>query len=124
MAPARIAVWTARRIARRNATRPTSCSATPCASKAASVSGRDSLAAWFMSSTFTSTRFFVKRSTSLRSRSTSAPLRPMTMPGRAVRMKTQIWSPLRSMSMLEMPARESRPRMCLRIHTSSCSWSA
>jgi hypothetical protein len=59
MAPARIAVCTARRMARRNATRPTSCSATPCASRAASVSGRDSLAAWFMSSTFTSTRFFV-----------------------------------------------------------------
>ena len=35
---------------------------------------------------------------SLRRRSTSAPLRPITMPGRAVRMNTQIWSPLRSMS--------------------------
>ena len=58
-APERIAVWTARRMARRNDTRPASCSATPCASSAASVSGRDSLAAEFMSSTFTSTRFFV-----------------------------------------------------------------
>ena len=58
-APERIAVCTARRIARRNATRPTSCSATPWASSAASVSGRTSLEAWFMSSTFTSTRFFV-----------------------------------------------------------------
>jgi len=55
----RIAVCTARRIARRNATRPASCSATPCASRAASVSGRTSDEAWFMSSTFTSTRFFV-----------------------------------------------------------------
>jgi hypothetical protein len=39
-------------------------------------------------------------------------------------MYTQIWSPLRSMSMLEMPARESRERMCLRIQTSSWSWDA
>ena len=46
------------------------------------------------------------------------------MPGRAVRMKTQIWSPLRSMSIELMPARESRERMCLRIQTSSCSWLA
>ena len=74
-----------------------------------------------MSSTFTSTRFFVIRSMSLRIRSTSAPLRPITMPGRAVRMNTQIWSPLRSMSMLEMPARDSRARMCLRIQMSSWS---
>ena len=58
-APERMAVCTQRRIARRKATRPASCSATPWASSAASVSGRDSLAAWFMSSTFTSTRFFV-----------------------------------------------------------------
>ena len=122
-APERIAVCTARRIARRNDTRPASCSATPCASSVASVSGRVSHAAEFMSSTFTSTRFFVTRSTSLRIRSTSAPLRPITMPGRAVRMYTQIWSPLRSMSMLEMPARDRRERMCLRIQTSSWSWS-
>jgi hypothetical protein len=54
----------------------------------ASVSGRVSLAAWFMSSTLTSTRLPVIRSRSLRIRSTSAPFRPMTMPGRAVRMKT------------------------------------
>ena len=58
---------------------------------------------------------------SLRSRSTSAPLRPITMPGRAVRMNTQIWSPLRSMSIELMPARDSRERMCLRIQMSSCS---
>ena len=77
-----------------------------------------------MSSTFTSTRFFVYRSMSLRSRSTSTPLRPITMPGRAVRMKTQIWSPLRSMSMDEMPARVSRERMCLRIQMSSWRCSA
>ena len=57
---------------------------------------------------------------SLRRRSTSAPLRPITMPGRAVRMKTQIWSPLRSMSIEEMPARVSRERTCLRIQMSSC----
>jgi hypothetical protein len=119
-----MAVWTARRIARRKLTRPASCSATPWASSVASVSGRSSLAAEFMSSTLTSTRFFVTRSTSLRIRSTSAPLRPITMPGRAVRMNTQIWSPLRSMSIDEMPARESRERMCLRIQTSSWRASA
>jgi hypothetical protein len=41
------------------------------------------------------------------------------MPGRAVRMNTQIWSPLRSMSIDEMPARVSRDRTCLRIQMSS-----
>ena len=74
--------------------------------------GPDSLAAWFMSSTFTSTRLPVIFSTSLRMRSTSAPLRPITMPGRAVRMNTWTWSPLRSMSMPEMPARVRRPSGC------------
>src|ERR671919_607055 len=78
-----MAVCTARRMARRNETRPWSCSATPCANSWASVSGRDSVAAWFMSSTLTSTRLAVIRSRSLRTRSTSAPLRPITMPGRA-----------------------------------------
>jgi hypothetical protein len=111
-------------MARRNDTRPASCSATPWARSAASVSGRDSLEAWFMSSTFTSTRFFVYRSMSFRIRSTSAPFRPMTIPGRAVRMKTEIWSPLRSMSMEEMPARARRDRMCWRIQMSSCRYSA
>src|SRR5213080_893371 len=38
-APARIAVCTPRRIARRNETRPTSCSAIPCATSGASSSG-------------------------------------------------------------------------------------
>jgi len=74
-----------------------------------------------MSSTFTSTRFPVIFSMSLRIRSTSAPLRPMTMPGRAVRMNTCTWSPLRSMSTLEMPARVSLRLMYWRILTSSWS---
>ena len=112
-----MAVWTVRRMARRNETRPSSCSAVPCARRAASVSGR-SFVDWFMSSTFTSTRAPVIFSTSLRMRSTSAPLRPITMPGRAVRMNTWTWSPFRSMSMFEMPARDSFRRMYRRIRSS------
>ena len=64
-----------------------------------------------------------ERSMSLRSRSASAPLRPITMPGRAVWTSTQIWSRVRSISMLEIPARESCVRMYLRIFQSSMRWS-
>jgi hypothetical protein len=42
----------------------------------------------------------------------------MTIPGRAVRMNTWIWSPFRSMSMLEIPARDRCVRMYPRMATS------
>jgi hypothetical protein len=51
----------------------------------------------------------------LRSRSTSRALAPDRVPGRAVRMKTQIPVALALDVDEEMPARVSRERMCLRI---------
>ena len=103
-------------IARRNATRRCSCSAMLRATRYASSSGvRISLM-------FTRTRWPVVFSSSVRSRSTLAPLRPMTMPGFAVWIVTVIWLTLRSISTCEMPASVAPPSMIrLRIAMSSCS---
>ena len=53
--------------------------------------------------------------------STSAPLRPMMMPGRAVKMVIRARLAERSMSIREMPAWYSEDLMKRRILTSSCS---
>src|SRR6266508_3340725 len=89
-----IADCIALRIARRKLTRLESCSATPCATSWASLSG-------FLTSRMLScTCLPVSFSRSVRIRSASAPLRPMTMPGRAVWMSTRTRSRVRSMSAL------------------------
>ena len=117
-APARMADWIAFFIARRNATREASCSATPCATSWASVSG------------FLTSRMFswiclpVSFSSSPRMRSASAPRRPITMPGRAVWMSTRTRSRVRSISTLEMPARSMPVVISSRILTSSLRKSA
>src|SRR5579885_2050434 len=77
-APARNAFCTACFMARRKATRFSSCSAILRPTRVASSSG------WRISRMFRRTRLWVFASSSARSRSTFSPLLPMTMPGRAV----------------------------------------
>ncbi|CNG63152.1 Uncharacterised protein [Mycobacterium tuberculosis] len=113
LAPDFIADWIALRMARRNATRLDSCSATPCATSCASISG------FFTSRMFSRTCLPVSFSRSPRRRSASAPRRPMTMPGRAVWMLTSTRSRVRSISTLEMPARSMPFCSMRRIWTSS-----
>ena len=113
LAPERIEVCIALRMARRNCTRPESCSATPWATSCASISG------FFTSRMFSWTCLPVSFSSSPRRRSASAPRRPITMPGRAVWMSTRTRSRVRSISTLEMPARSMPLDSSLRIATSS-----
>ena len=108
-----IADCIALRIARRKLTRLESCSATPWATSCASDSGL------LTSRMFSCTCLPVSFSSSLRIRSASAPLRPMTMPGRAVWMSMRTRSRVRSMSTLETPARSRPFAIILRILTSS-----
>ena len=82
LAPERIALVSARFIARRKATRFCSCSAIDCATSLASSSGR------LISRMLTLICFLVMRCRSRRSASTSVPDLPITMPGRAVWMLT------------------------------------
>src|SRR5690606_30563680 len=80
-APSRIVFVTARRIARRNCTRRSSCCAIPSATSCASSSG------FLISEMFSRTSCSgipKSRDTSLRSASMSSPFLPITMPGRAV----------------------------------------
>ena len=85
-------------IARRNATRRSSCSA------------MFSATSWASSSAFRISLMLMKMSrlvncaSSLRSVSTSAPRLPIRMPGRAVWMFTTTFSPVRSITTFEMPA--------------------
>ena len=106
------------RIARRKLTRLLSCSATPCATSWASLSG------FFTSRMLSCTCLPVSFSSSPRMRSASAPRRPMTMPGRAVWMSTRTRSRVRSISTLAMPARSMPLVISLRIATSSLTYSA
>ena len=78
LAPERMAEVSARFIARRKATRPSSCSAIDWATSFASSSGR------LISRMLTRTGLPVIWWSSRRSASTSEPDLPMTMPGRAV----------------------------------------
>jgi hypothetical protein len=98
-APAFCAFWTARFMARRNAMRLASWSATPCAISAASSSG--CLISWMFSWTFGLPVSLVR---SARSSSAWAPRRPMTMPGRAVCTSTRRRSRVRSTSIRLMAA--------------------
>ncbi|SKU14327.1 Uncharacterised protein [Mycobacteroides abscessus subsp. abscessus] len=108
-----MADWMALRIARRNATRFESCSATPWATSCASASG------FFTSRMFSWTCLPVSFSRSARMRSASVPRRPMTMPGRAVWISTRTLSRVLSISTLAIPARSRPVASRRRIATSS-----
>ena len=105
LAPERIALVSARFIARRNATRFCSCSAIDCATSLASSSGR------LISRMLTLTCLPVIRCRSRRSWSTSEPDLPITMPGRAVLMLTSTSVAFLRIVMSDKPACDSRPMM-------------
>ena len=102
MAPAFCTVWTVRFMARRKLTRPASWSAIPWAMRAASSSG--CFISWMLSWTF---GFLVISANFVRSRSASAPRRPMTIPGRAVWTSMRKRSRVRSISTRLTAARSS-----------------
>ncbi|SPB29718.1 hypothetical protein MAJHIDBO_00001 [Propionibacterium freudenreichii subsp. shermanii] len=113
LAPERMALCCALRIARRKATRAPSCSAMPWATSCASVSG-------FLTSRMLSWICLpLIFSSSPRTRSASAPLRPMTMPGRAAYRKMVMRSLRRSISTELMPARSRFLTSQARILSSS-----
>ncbi len=113
LAPERMALVSARFIARRKATRFCSCSATDCATSLASSSGR------LISRMLTLICLRVMRCRSLRRASTSEPDLPITMPGRAVWMLTSTSLASLRIVMSDRPACASLPVMWLRIATSS-----
>ena len=118
LAPERMALVSARFMARRKATRFWSCSAIDCATRRASSSGR------LISRMLTLTCLPVIRCRSRRSWSTSEPDLPITMPGRAVWMLTSTSVAFLRIVMSDSPACDSRPTMCSRICVSSCRKSA
>ena len=97
-APKRSADSTALRIARRNATRFSSCIATDSATSWASSSGF--WISWMLMKTSRLVRFWI----SCLSLSTSVPLRPMMMPGREVWTSILSLLAARSISILATPA--------------------
>ena len=113
LAPERMAEVSERFIARRKATRFTSCSAIDWATSLASSSGR------LISRMFTFTALLVILWSSLRRASTSMPDLPITMPGRAVWMFTSISVLFFLIVMLERPAWASLPSMWSRMWMSS-----
>ena len=113
LAPERMALVSARFIARRKATRLRSCSAIDWATRLASSSGR------LISRMLTLICLRVIRCRSLRRASTSLPDLPITMPGRAVWMLTSTSLASLRIVMLLRPAWESLLMMWLRIATSS-----
>ena len=113
LAPERMAEVSERFIARRKATRFTSCSAIDWATSLASSSGR------LISRMFTFTALLVILWSSLRRASTSLPDLPITMPGRAVWMLTSTSPLFFLIVMLDRPACESLLSMCSRILMSS-----
>ena len=112
-APERIALVSARFIARRKATRFCSCSAIDCATSRASSSGR------LISRMFTFTALLVILWSSLRRASTSEPDLPITMPGRAVWMLTSTSFLFFLIVIVESPAWASLFSMCSRMWMSS-----
>jgi hypothetical protein len=114
-APNRIADWTARFIARRNATRRSSCWAMFSATKVASISGLR------ISTMLRCTSPPVMFCRSRLSFSMSAPFLPITTPGRAVWIEMRAFLAGRSMMIRETPAWVSRLRRNSRIRKSSCS---
>ena len=114
-APSRIADCTARFMARRNATRRSSCWAIDCATRCESISG-------FLTSTILMcTSDLVIEATFLRSFSMSAPFLPMTMPGRAVWMVTRHFLCGRSTTTFDTAACFRSFISAPRMRTSSCS---
>ncbi len=118
LAPKRWADSTALRIARRKATRLTSCIAIASATSWASISGLS------ISRMLMNTSRWVRLRISSLSRSTSTPLRPMMIPGREVRMLTFSLLAARSISIADTPACPSRFFKLSRSLRSSCSSSA
>src|SRR5712691_1141532 len=112
-APIRIALCTARFIARRKEMRCVSWCATLSATSWASSSGR------LISSTLIPTSLPVSWVSSSRSLSTSAPRFPITTPGRPVWTVTVTFPGLRSMCTSAIAAWESRAFRYLRIRSSS-----
>ena len=112
------AFCTARFMARRNAMRFTNWSATPCATRAASSSA-------VLISTMLSCTFWlpVMRVRPVRSSSAFAPLRPMTMPGRAVCTSIRNLSRVRSTSMRLTAPSDKAPIRYSRIFQSSVRYS-
>ncbi|PQM46524.1 hypothetical protein C1Y40_03294 [Mycobacterium talmoniae] len=109
----RIADWMALRIARRNATRLLSCSATPWATSCARDSG-------FLTSRMLSCTCFLVSFLQVGADPVGlGARRPMTMPGRAVWMSTRTRSRVRSISTSAMPARSRPVDSSRRIATSS-----
>ena len=105
LAPERMALVSARFMARRKATRFWSCSAIDWATSLASSSGR------LISRMLTFTALLVMRWSSLRRASTSEPDLPMTMPGRAVWMLTSTSFEFFLIVIEESPAWLSLPSM-------------
>ena len=114
-APSRMADCTARFIARRNATRRSSCWAIEAATRLASTSGlrTSTMLMWTSES--------VIAATFLRSFSMSAPFLPMTMPGRAEWMVTRHFLCGRSMTIFDTAACLRSSISALRIFMSSWS---
>src|SRR5215472_702695 len=114
-APSLIADCTARFMARRNATRRSSCWAMVSATSVASISG-------FLTSTILRcTSEEVSLASSVRSFSISAPFLPISTPGRAVCTVTRHFLCGRSITTLEIPACRCCWRMWSRMCMSSCS---
>ena len=114
-APKRRADSTALRIARRNATRFSSCIATDSEMSCASSSGF--WISWMLMKTSRLVFFWI----SCFSLSTSVPLRPMMMPGREVKMSIYSRLTARSVSIFETPACAKRVLSVDRSARSSCS---
>ena len=114
-APSRIADCTARFIARRNATRRSSCCAMPSAISLASISGLR------ISTILRLTSLLVTLVRSVRSFSISAPFFPITTPGRAECNVIRVRRAARSMTTRESPAWLRRRCRNLRKPRSSSS---
>ncbi len=113
-APSRSADCIDRLMARRNATRRSSCWAMVSATRAASISG-------FLTSTMLRwTSDWDSLASSLRIFSMSAPFLPISTPGRAVWTVTRHFLCGRSITTLEMLALRRCFMMCRRIAMSSC----
>ena len=113
-APSRMADCTARFMARRNATRRSSCCAIDSATSVASISGLRT------STMLMVTSALVMLVTSLRSFSMSAPFLPITTPGRAEWMVTRHFRCGRSMTIFDTAACFSCFISASRIAMSSC----
>ena len=114
-APSRTADCTARFMARRNATRRSSCWAINSATSVASSSG------FLISMMLMTTSLAVILATCLRSFSMSAPFLPITTPGRAEWTVTRHFLCGRSITIFDTAACFSAVMSSLRIFMSSCS---